>query len=257
MMHLLERKTTGEFAFKVFAGKDPPDYAILSHTWHADNNEEVSYQDMEASNGSGKSKAGWKKINFCADKAKADGLRYFWIDTCCIDKKNAVELGEAINSMFRWYQGATKCYVFLSDVSTTKRKMPGDEDTHNTWEQYFRVSKWFTRGWTLQELIAPASVDFFSLEGTHLGDKSTLVTMIHAITGIARHALNGHPLSNFSVEERMSWAKRRSTKLEEDEIYSLLGIFDISMPLIYGEGRRKAWRRLQKELNEPLKGDLF
>ena len=116
-MRLLERKPDGELVLSEFTGKDVPvpAYAILSHTWATDNNEEVSFQDVEA--GTGKSKAGYNKIRFCAEQAAADGLRYFWVDTCCIDKKNNTELSEAINSMFRWYQKATRCYVYLSDVS--------------------------------------------------------------------------------------------------------------------------------------------
>jgi Heterokaryon incompatibility protein (HET) len=111
-MRLLGRKPDGDLALREFTGRDVPAYAILSHTW---SEEEVSFQEVEA--GTGKDKAGWKKIDFCAKQAWADGLRYIWVDTCCIDKKNAVELSEAINSMFRWYQKAVRCYVYLSDVS--------------------------------------------------------------------------------------------------------------------------------------------
>src|SRR5438045_295624 len=109
-----------------------------------------------------------------------------------------------------------------------------------------------TRGWTLQELIAPASVEFFSVEGERLGDKKSLERQIHEITGITAQAFQGRPLSQFSVNERMSWAAKRETKREEDAIYSLLGIFDIHMPLIYGEGRKKALVRLYKEINDSL-----
>jgi hypothetical protein len=136
-----------------------------------DNNEEISFQDVEA--GTGKSKAGWKKIQFCADKAAANGLRYFWIHTCCIDKKNNNELSKAINSMFRWYQKAARCYVYLTDVSVNDGKdtpQPGIFP----WEAAFRKSRWFTRGWTLQQLLAPTLVHFFSLEREQLGSKLTL-----------------------------------------------------------------------------------
>ena len=85
-MRLLERKPDGDLGFRESTNKDVPAYAILCHTWLVNNDEEVSFQDVEA--GPGKSEAGWRKIQFCADKAAADGLRYFWIDTCCIDKKN-------------------------------------------------------------------------------------------------------------------------------------------------------------------------
>ena len=255
-MRLLERQPDGELVLHTFAGKDAsvPAYVILSHTWAVDNSQEVSFQDIEAGMGSGK--AGFKKIKFCADQAELDGLKYFWIDTCCIDKKNAVELSEAINSMFRWYQKAAQCYVYLSDVSVHDERGNYQQSGY-TKEQAFRKSRWFTRGWTLQELIAPTLVDFFSVDGERLGSKLTLEATIHDITRIARNALKGDPLSDFSVKERLSWAEHRNTKYEEDEVYSLLGIFDISMPLIYGEGKEKALRRLQDEINRSCKGRWF
>jgi hypothetical protein len=123
--------------------------------------------------GNGTSKAGFDKIRFCGEQAKRNGWQYFWVDTCCIDKSNAVELQEAINSMFRWYQNAVKCYVYLLDISTKNRKA-SDLSTEYTWEPAFRSSKWFTRGWTLQELIAPTSVEFFSKDKEFLGDKRRL-----------------------------------------------------------------------------------
>ena len=121
-MRFLERKPDGDIVFRECSADDLPAYAILSHTWLTDSNEEISFPDVEA--GTGKSKAGWKKIQFCADKAAADGLQYFWIDTCCINKRNNTELSKAINSMFRWYQKATRCYVYLTDVSITDGKDP-------------------------------------------------------------------------------------------------------------------------------------
>jgi hypothetical protein len=163
-IRLLQRKTDGEIVFRETTSGDVPAYVILSHTWGMD---EVSFQDVEA--GTGKDKAGWGKIQFCAKQAAADGLQYFWIDTCCIDKKNAVELSAAINSMFRWYQNAARCYVYLSDVTIQSEGQDRQPDL--TWAATFRESRWFTRGWTLQELIAPRLVDFFSLEGERLGNK--------------------------------------------------------------------------------------
>jgi hypothetical protein len=155
------------------------------------------------------SKIGWRKIQFCAKQAAADGLQYFWVDTCCIDKKNAVELGAAINSMFRWYQNAAHCYVYLSDVS----KSDTEADDERIWEEAFRKSRWFTRGWTLQELIAPRLVDFFSLEGIRLGSKLSLELIIYEITGITKNALRGDALPNFSIKERSSWAEHRNTTI--------------------------------------------
>ena len=161
-----------------------------------------------------------------------------------------MELAEATNSMFIWYRKAVRCYVYLSDV------LAHDGQSALRWESAFRKSRWFTRSWTLQELIAPTLVDFFSLDGERLGTKLTLGNIIHQITGISSGALKGDDLSNFSIDERMSWTKHRETKLEEDEVYSLLGIFDISMPLIYGEGRYKAFRRLQKKIHSSYKSEF-
>ena len=121
----------------------------------------------------GKDKAGYKKIEFCKNQAARDGLQLCWVDTCCIDKSSSAELSEAINSMFRWYKNADKCYVYLSDVSTSEHAT-NVSSSPTTWEASFQKSRWFSRGWTLQELIAPASVEFFSLEGDRLGSKRSL-----------------------------------------------------------------------------------
>src|SRR5204863_8204286 len=131
-----------------------PPYAILSHTWQGE--DEITFNDLTKNDAkdNAKDKAGYKKINFCAQQAERDGLRYFWVDTCCIDKSNSSELSEAINSMFRWYQNAAKCYVYLSDVLITQRRA-SNEFFELSLESAFRASRWFTRGWTLQELLAP------------------------------------------------------------------------------------------------------
>ncbi|KAF1940387.1 HET domain-containing protein, partial [Clathrospora elynae] len=184
-------------------------YAILSHTWEA---QEVTFDDMMKH--SGESKMGYNKIRFCAQQAERDGLHHFWVDTCCIDKSNSSELSEAIITMFRWYKNAKRCYVFLSDVSS--RTSEEDSDVHQRKKPAIMNSRWFTRGWTLQELIAPASVEFFSKEGDLLGDKRSLMQTLHEITGIAMQALEGSPMTFFTVEERMSWAQKRNTKREED-----------------------------------------
>jgi hypothetical protein len=241
-MRLLKLKTNGEYSLTDDIVGDVPPYAILSHTWGA-NTEEVTFKDLEE--GTGERKAGYTKIRFCGKQADNDGLKYFWVDTCCINKPNHTELSEAITSMFRWYRDAAKCYVYLSDVSI-------DDHNHNdqsqrTWESAFRECRWFTRGWTLQELLAPASVEFFSKEGERLGDKKLLERQIHEITGIPIEALQGNPLSNFSVDERMAWAAKRETKRTEDKAYSLLGIFNVYMPLLYGEGDN-AFSRLKAEI---------
>jgi hypothetical protein len=247
-MHLLEFNNDGEFSLTTFlADNIPQKYAILSHTWEA---EEVTFEDLQ--NGTGTKKTGYNKIRFCGERARRDGLQYFWVDTCCINKSSSAELSEAINSMFRWYRESTRCYVYLSDVLRTAA------NTNDVaWESAFRKSRWFTRGWTLQELIAPKSVEFFSKEGELLGDKSTLERNVCEITGIPARAVRGSPFPDFSIAERMSWAGRRKTTCEEDQAYSLLGIFDISIPVIYGEGREKALRRLREEIDRASKGSFF
>jgi hypothetical protein len=142
-MRLLKCNSASELSLtEDFVGDDEiPFYAILSHTWKE--GQEVTFSELM--DGTGKSKAGYDKIRFCGQQAKRDGLQYFWVDTCCIDKSNNVELQEAINFMFRWYQKAAKCYVYLSDVSIAKRKV-SDHFSKFTWEPAFRVNRWFTRG---------------------------------------------------------------------------------------------------------------
>lgn len=154
--------------------------------------------------------------------------------------------------MFRWYANAAKCYVFLSDVSARKRDSTGSVQV---WESAFRKSRWHQRGWTLQELLAPRLVDFYSREGELLGDKGTLEGIIHETTGIPTAALRGQRLSDFSAKERMQWASNRKTTRLEDSAYCLLGIFDVAMPLIYGEGD-KAFIRLKDEIAKSFRRQL-
>jgi len=246
-MRLLWRNNENELGLTSDLGeKDVPRYAILSHTWGADT-EEVTFREMM--DGTGKGKAGYKKILFCEQWAKQDRIQYFWVDTCCIDKTNNAELAEAINSMFRWYQHAAKCYVYMSDIMM-ENSAQHDMISQGVSAQAFRESRWFTRGWTLQELIAPPVVEFFSKDGQKFGDKKSFERQLHEITGIALQALQGVALSEFSVDDRMSWAKARETTRGEDNAYCLLGIFDIFIPLIYGEGKANALSRLRREVGE-------
>jgi hypothetical protein len=245
-MRLLKSNGGGEFSLTEDLINEIPTYAILSHTW---GEKEVNLQGLR--DGSGRRKAGYKKIRFCGEQAERDGYQYVWVDTCCIDKSNQAELAEAITSMFRWYQNAAICYVYLSDVSTNNHDQV--DSSSQSWQSAFRKSRWFTRGWTLQELIAPQSVVFFCSNGNRLGDKKTLERLLYEITGIAVSALQGTSLSTFPVEERMSWAENRETEKAEDKVYSLLGLFDISMPVLYGEGEEKALGRLQEEIYKDAK----
>jgi hypothetical protein len=249
MIRLLVRDCEGKLIPREFDDHDIPAYAILSHTWNTDNSQEVTFDD-DLNPDTGEDKDGYRKILFCEEKAAAAGLQFFWIDTCCINKRSEPELSEAINSMFRWYQKAARCFVYLSDVSATSVEGPSS----HSWHTAFRRSRWFTRGWTLQELIAPSSVEFFTKDGQRLGDKASLESIVHEVTGIDKIALQGYPLSQFSIQERKSWAERRSTKRQEDEIYSLLGIYGVTMPLIYGEGKDRAFRRLNDEISKLPKG---
>lgn len=230
-----------------------PRYGILSHTW---GKEEVTFQDIQQLDDRGMHKQGFEKIRFACQQSIKDGLEWMWVDTCCIDKTNNAELAEAINSMFRWYRDADRCYVYLSDVLATSRKRKrGGESSGLSWEPDFRTSRWFTRGWTLQELLAPTLVHFFTPDGTLLGDKTSLQQLIHEITGIAISALRGDPLAGFEIEERFKWAKNRQTTREEDSAYCLLGIFSVFIPLIYGEGKVNAIRRLRREIFGAPDGD--
>ncbi|KAH8886973.1 HET-domain-containing protein, partial [Thozetella sp. PMI_491] len=239
-MRLLSSDWSEKPSFSWFKAT-PPQYAILSHTWDDD---EVSFQDLMG--GLGENKTGYRKVEFCANQAQKDNLQYFWVDTCCIDIWNPREREKAISSMFRWYQNAKTCYVILSDIS-----VPDAADIYrqNSWEPSFKKSKWFTRGWTLQELIAPESVEFFSSEGHFLGSKRSLEHLIREITSLPAKVLQNRSLDEFSVSERMKWATNRTTTEPEDSIYCLLGILNVFVIPSYGEGRDNALNRLQDELD--------
>jgi hypothetical protein len=233
-MRLLKIQDDGQFSLVEFSGDDIPPYAILSHTWGADS-EEVTFKDIVK--GKGKSKTGYEKIQFCGKQAAKDGLQYFWVDTCCIDKTSSSELSEAINSMFNWYARSECCYAYLVDVHTVSD---------------IERSRWFTRGWTLQELIAPTDVQFYSTRWTLLGRKSSILleNVLLEVLGIPKqrgHALIHYRAQDWTIAERMSWASKRVTKRVEDMAYCLLGIFEVNMPLLYGEGER-AFIRLQEEI---------
>ncbi|TBU30325.1 hypothetical protein BD311DRAFT_738095 [Dichomitus squalens] len=180
------------------------------------------------------------KIREACRVAREAGYRYLWIDSCCIDKASSSELTESINSMYLWYGLAQVCYAYLVDV-------PSDEDPRED-ESAFRKSRWHERGWTLQELIAPPAVIFLAKDWKTFGTKLDLRDLVEEITGIPEEALlHVKSLDEFSVAQRLSWAARRQTSRKEDRAYSLLGVFNINMPTLYGEGSR-AFRRLQEEI---------
>jgi hypothetical protein len=224
--------------FEEFFESELPAYAVLSHRW---NDNEVSYQDFLNQSSEDISGSKWKKIVDCCSLAREAGWDWIWVDTCCIDKSSSAELSEAINSMFGWYKKARVCYVFLPDLEVTGK------DTSTT-RSDFSQSRWFTRGWTLQELIAPHDVRFFDKRLQCIGTKDSLGEEIESITKIPIGFLNGTSrLEDASVAQRMSWASKRSTTRVEDIAYCLLGIFDVNIPLLYGEGP-KAFRRLQQAI---------
>lgn len=232
-MHILNTKTLQlELRFDNELGKYKN--AILSHTWMVPQTEEVTFKEI--SDSKGHNKRGYENItNFC-QKAAEEGFSYVWIDTCCIDKSSSAELSEAINSMFDWYQNAEKCYVYLADVSIN-----GD-DSRSPLEQ-MRQSRWFTRGWTLQELLAPAEAVFYDGDWQQLGTKSELIDVVQEITRIK-------DIPNYRqacTAQKSAWAANRQTTRVEDAAYSLLGIFGVNMPLLYGEGPR-AFVRLQMQI---------
>lgn len=223
-------------AFEEFAdSRHAPAYAVLSHQW---GQEEITFHDM-LSKRSAKSKASYSKIYHTCRQAAEDGLRYVWVDTCCIDKTSSAELSEAINSMYQWYSDAKICYAYLGDMQLNAFRLePG----------FLARSGWFTRGWTLQELIAPSNVVFFVQDWQRIGTKRDLCKTISVITNIDEEILLGTKRpQEVSIARRMSWASQRETTRTEDIAYCLLGLFDVSMPLLYGEGE-KAFARLQEEI---------
>jgi hypothetical protein len=205
----------------------PPPYAILSHTWSEKNEEEVTYQDLK--DGTTKSLL---KLELCRQWTEAANLEYFWIDTCCIDKRNDAEINYAIRSMWRWYFEAHACFVYLPDLSK-KRKVDNTD-----WRDALKDCRWFTRGWTLQELVASKKVEFYARDG-HLGNREDLLPALKSITGINL----GHPMPDHVT--RLSWVANRTTKRPEDKAYCMLGICDVSLDPRYGEGGESAWQRLQ------------
>lgn len=221
---------TYDLQLREFSGEVNLHYAILSHRWEAENHE-VSYKDHRKGIKDGTS--GYEKIrNFCRI-ARNDGFDWVWIDTCCIDKRSSAELTQSINSMYSWYRQANTCYAYLKDVNRQR-----------DWER----SEWWHRGWTLQELIASTHVVFYNQHWHKIGTKAGLTKQIEGITGIPEEVLsNERVCMRYCVAHRMSWAAGRYTTCIEDRAYSLMGLFRVNMPLLYGEGV-KAFQRLQLEI---------
>lgn len=249
-MRLLD---TGSLEITEFSPTKIKPYAILSHTWGEDEHE-ATYEDFRT--GNARNRLGFRKIEGACTQAKRDGLDYVWVDTCCIDKSSSAELSEAINSMYRWYEDAAVCYIYLSDVKSSfvyqLENVPKE----------FLNSRWFTRGWTLQEIIAPRTAIFFTKGWDRIGSRYELREILVKITGIDYAVFLGQEsvenavgtvrvtpgiLGAFSIAQKMAWASKRQSTRVEDMAYSLLGLFEVNMPLIYGEGG-KAFVRLQEEI---------
>lgn len=236
-MHLLN---TSSLKLEYFDNHNVPPYAILSHCW---DREEVTFQEVQSGNAG--EKAGYKKIKGTCSLTKSHGFEYAWVDTCCIDKTSSAELSEAINSMFLWYQEATVCYVYLADVP---HRHCDDEIPGIARSRCFQRSRWFRRGWTLQELLAPAMVIFFDQDWIEIGTKLSLSSEISSLTNVPEAILEGtKSIDEISIATRMSSAAHRETARVEDTAYCLLGIFNVNMPIMYGE-RERAFMRLQEEI---------
>ncbi|KAI1050328.1 hypothetical protein LB506_002020 [Fusarium annulatum] len=257
-MWLINTKT-----YKLENFVNPPcPYSILSHTWEGD---EVLFQDMESLRHA-RRKAGWKKIQMTCDASRQANISHAWVDTCCIDKRSSAELSEAINSMFAWYQQSSICYVYLSDLvfpcTPVDSVMPDTDEGQQLADAAFSklenemgTCRWFTRGWTLQELIAPSQVMFFDQNWNRVGSRTSgsdlrFIKILESLTGIPSSVLEyKSDIAAIPVAQRMSWAARRETTRVEDIAYCLLGIFDVNMPLLYGEGP-KSFFRLQEEITK-------
>ena len=239
-MHLIDSNT---LRLTWFPGEAPP-YAILSHTWGS---EEVGFADF-GDLSKIETRASFQKIKLTCQQARRDDLGYAWVDTCCINKESSAELSEAINSMFRWYRNATICYAYIEDLADDIVLPIADASL-------IRGCRWFSRGWTLQELLAPRNIVFYGPGWVNIGRKGELVEVLEQVTGIPRAVLTGETrLDQISVADRMNWAARRQTTREEDIAYCLMGMFDVNMPMMYGEGR-KAFLRLQEEIVKQTQDD--
>ncbi|GIZ47178.1 hypothetical protein CKM354_001027700 [Cercospora kikuchii] len=235
-MRLLRTLLGGDGRLQLIEAWDEriPPYAILSHTWSTTASDEVLYRDILE--GTSSQKPAYDKVVGAMNLAHIEGYEYIWIDTLCIEKSSSADLSEAINSMYAYYGQAGICYVYLSDVTAAES---------------LADARWWTRGWTLQELLAPSHAVFYTLDWQCIGGRDELVEEISSISGIQRHYLvdsSRDILWTASIAKRMSWAATRKTGRSEDMAYSLLGLFSVNMPLLYGEGGKRAFLRLQEEI---------
>jgi len=232
-----------------FCDDETTNYAILSHRWVG---QEVDYAELAELIKMGgeerdeiRQRGGYQKILRSCEQAKMDGHEWLWVDTCCLDKRSSAELSEAINSMYRWYENSRVCYAYLHDVCDSSFPTESDKSRYpnfNGWPE------WFSRGWTLQEMIAPNNVQFFNKDWRPLGDKRTFAPTLADITRVPQHILrDGLSYNRPCIAQIMSWAADRTTTRVEDRAYSLMGLLNVNMPMLYGEGS-KAFHRLQLEI---------
>ncbi|KAL9032683.1 MAG: hypothetical protein Q9180_006361 [Flavoplaca navasiana] len=224
-----------------FKEEDCPPYAILSHRWAEDPSNEVVYDDMSKfeefrhSSVWKKAKSAAKIVEACQRVLELES-KYLWVDTVCIKQDNLMEMSTAINSMYRLYHDAEICIAYLYDYPTSE-------------VQTFSQSDWFTRGWTLQELVAPEVVKFFDKNWDYIGETGDLAAELTQRTGVHKKFWTSNaPVNYASVSERMSWMAGRKTTVPEDIAYCMLGLFGVNMPLLYGEGKERAFLRLQEEI---------
>lgn len=261
-MWLINTTTLGLEYFAV--PEKAPSYAILSHTW---GDGELSFAEFRSLEDSARAKGGFDKISKTCELAKESNIPYAWVDTCCIDKSSSAELTEAINSMYDYYRRSEICYVYIDDwgpevewgdlIALGDLESEPDAEPQRTSEAQSTVRanqplRWFTRGWTLQELIAPKQVEFYDASWLSRGFKHNpeVTPCLSRITGITSEILEKCGwvgLDSVALGQRMSWAAYRETSRVEDTAYCLMGIFKVSMPLLYGEGSR-AFLRLQQEI---------
>ncbi|KIM52910.1 hypothetical protein SCLCIDRAFT_140089, partial [Scleroderma citrinum Foug A] len=232
-----------------FGDDKATEYAILSHRWVG---QEVDYDEMvelakmdRKARDEIRQRDGYRKILQSCEQAQRNRYEWLWVDTCCIDKRSSAELSEAINSMYRWYENAKVCYAYLHDVPDPCFPTEGDADKYSDFSGW---PEWFSRGWTLQELISPSNVQFFNKNWQGIGDKTTLAPTLVDITGVPEHVLMHGLFGNRPcVAQIISWAAKRTTTRVEDRAYSLMGLLDVNMSMLYGEGK-KAFHRLQLEI---------